>query len=172
MADRIDYQALVHDAMRGLIARVLAAVGEGGLPGEHHFFIAFDTADPGVRMANWLRARYPDEMTIVLQHWFEDLWVGDDAFTVTLNFGNRAETLTVPFAAIRTFVDPSAEFGLRFDREDEDTADSAGEPEPERPAAADAGAGDPPEAPFAEAEQTPEPPRGDAEIVRLDRFRK
>ena len=159
MADRIDYQALVDDAMRGLIARLLADVARHGLPGAHHFYIAFDTADAGVAMADWLRDRYPGEMTIVLQHWFDGLRVDPDSFTVTLNFGNRPETLTVPFAAIRTFVDPSAEFGLRFDDE----------------AAAVPGAGPAAEAPFTEvAEEDEEAPphTGAAEIVSLDKFRK
>ena len=155
MSDGIDYQALVHAAMRGLVARVLEGVAAHGLPGEHHFFIAFDTTHDGVGMARWLRAQYPEQMTIVLQHWFDGLTVGPDSFSVTLNFGNRPETLTVPFAAIRTFVDPHAEFGLRFD--DETTADEGDEAD---------------EAPFAEAEEPAEPPQRDAEIVSLDKFRK
>jgi hypothetical protein len=158
MADRIDYPTLVHDAMRGLVARVLRGVAETGLPGAHHFFIAFDTRHPGVELAGWLRAKYPGEMTIVLQHWFDDLIVMQDAFQVTLNFGNRPETVTVPFEAISTFVDPSVEFGLRFDRDPTDAAEDDTE--------------DAPEAAFAEAEAAAEAPQQDAEIVSLDKFRK
>jgi uncharacterized protein len=161
MADRIDYQALVHDAMRGLVARVLADVARHGLPGAHHFFIALDTAHDGVEMARWLRAQYPAEMTIVLQHWFDGLTVGPESFTVTLNFGNRPETLTVPFAAIRTFVDPSAGFGLRFDEDEDEEADRD---------ASDANADA--EAPFVDAAEAPAVPQRDAEIVSLDKFRK
>jgi hypothetical protein len=151
MARGIDYGNLMHRAMRGLIQTVLAEVADNGLPGAHHFFITFDTTHPRVGMADWLRARYPAEMTVVIQHWFEDLRVTEDGFTVTLNFGNQPEPLAVPFDAVRTFVDPSVEFGLRFEThadEDEDEDDDGGDDTPEPP------------------------PRQDAEVVRLDKFRK
>jgi len=93
MADRIDYQALVHDAMRGLVARVLADVARHGLPGAHHFFIALDTAHDGVEMARWLRAQYPAEMTIVLQHQYWDLAPGETFFSVTLKLKFVVPTL-------------------------------------------------------------------------------
>ncbi len=115
MARGIDYGGMMHDAMQGLIARVLRNVAANGLPGEHHFFITFDTRDPQVGMADWLRDRYPEEMTIVIQHWFDNLEVSDDSFDITLNFGNSPEPLHIPFQALRTFVDPSVEFGLRFE---------------------------------------------------------
>jgi len=92
MAKTIDYGNLMHRAMRGLIQTVLSDVAKAGLPGDHHFFITFDTGISGVKMAKWLHDRYPDEMTLVLQHWFEDLTVTDDGFSVTLNFGNNPET--------------------------------------------------------------------------------
>ena len=94
-----------------------------GLPGKHHFFITFDTGHPGVDMSASLRERYPKEMTIVMQDWFTDLAVMKDRFTVTLNFGNVPEPIVIPFEAIKTFVDPSVEFGLRFDAHEE-AADS------------------------------------------------
>lgn len=150
MAKPIDYGNLMHRAMRGLIQTVLSDVAKAGLPGDHHFFITFDTGVSGVKMAKWLHDRYPDEMTLVLQHWFEDLTVTDDGFSVTLNFGNNPENIAVPFDAVRTFVDPSVEFGLRFEThpsEDEDE-DDAPEDDP------------------------PPPPKGEAQIVRLDKFRK
>ncbi len=152
MARNIDYGNLMHRAMRTLIQQVLLQVADEGLPGEHHFFITFNTLHPHVLMADWLKDRYPQEMTIVIQHWFENLTVGEDGFTVTLNFGNRPEPLYVPFDAIRTFVDPSVEFGLRFetqDSEDDEDAPMAQDVEPE-----------------------PEAGRTDAQIVSLDSFRK
>lgn len=117
----IDYGKLMHRAMRSLIQEVLSDVRDSGLPGLHHFFIKFETTYPGVQVADWLKERYPNEMTVVMQHWFEDLTVTDDGFSVTLNFGDTPENLTIPYDAIQTFVDPSVEFGLRFEaQEDED----------------------------------------------------
>lgn len=162
MAGGIDYGGMMHRAMQGLIADVLTGVAERGLPGEHHFFITFDTTEDGVEMADWLRERYPGEMTIVIQHWFEDLRVERDAFSVTLNFGNAPERLRIPFDAVRTFVDPSVEFGLRFETQDADE---------EEDEAADADALE--DAPEAAAALDVEPePRGGAEVVSLDKWRK
>jgi hypothetical protein len=123
MADEIDYGNLMHNAMRSLIQDVLTEVKNNGLPGEHHFFITFDTNHTGVEMASWLKDRYPTEITVVMQHWYDDLEVNDDGFSVTLNFGDTPEHLVIPYEAILTFVDPSVEFGLRFEtnEEDEDT---------------------------------------------------
>jgi hypothetical protein len=150
MTKSIEYGLLMHRAMRGLIQTVLSDVAAGGLPGDHHFFITFDTTAPEVVMADWLRSRYPGEMTIVVQHWFEDLIVTDDGFEITLNFGNQPEHLVIPFDAVRTFVDPSVEFGLRFEshEDDEDDEDEGPEDDP-----------------------TP-PPQGEAQILSLDKFRK
>ena len=150
----IDYGRMMHDAMRALIRRVLQDIADGGLPGEHHFFISFDTTHPQVDIADWLRERYPEEMTIVLQHWFEGLDVREDGFSVTLNFGDAPEPLSIPFDALLTFVDPSVEFGLRFESQ---------HPDP------DAAAPSPPEA---EPEAQAALPPGGAEVVSLDRFRK
>ena len=147
MARSIDYGNLMHRAMRGLIQTVLQDVSVHGLPGTHHFFITFDTTVAGVEMADWLRARYPGEMTVVIQHWFANLIVTDEGFQITLNFGDNPEPLKIPFDAVRTFVDPSVEFGLRFethDDEDEDEDDPEDDP----------------------------PPPQDAQILRLDKFRK
>ena len=151
MAKSIDYGNLMHKAMRGLIQTVLNDVAANGLPGEHHFFITFDTTVEGVEMADWLRARYPGEMTVVVQHWFDALKVTDAGFSITLNFGNNPERMTIPFDAMRTFVDPSVEFGLRFETHTDEDDDEDGDDGPE---------------------DDPTPPHQDAQIVRLDKFRK
>ncbi len=155
MSDTINYGQLMHQAMRHLIARVLSDVARDGLPGEHHFFITFTTNHPGVDLPDWLRERYPDEMTIVMQEWFKDLTVDDQAFSVTLNFGNQEVPMTIPLDAILTFVDPSVEFGLRFEAaEGENT--------------------EPDESPMIEIEDDTDDDatEGDAEVVSLDSFRK
>jgi len=127
MSRKIDYGNLMHRAMRGLIQEVLSDVAQRGLPGDHHFFITFDTMHPDVEIADWLSDRYPDEMTVVVQHWYDNLEVTDEGFSITLNFGENPEPLYIPYDAIRTFVDPSVEFGLRFETqtrpESDDTTD-------------------------------------------------
>jgi hypothetical protein len=144
MARTIDYGNLMHRAMRGLIQQVLTDVSEHGLPGNHHFFITFDTMHPDVEIADWLSDRYPNEMTVVMQHWFDNLEVTDEGFSVTLNFGDQPEPLYIPYDAIKTFVDPSVEFGLRFETQETDEEDEDPDPEPTK----------------------------EAEVVRLDSFRK
>ena len=171
MSDRIDYGNLMHDAMRSLIRTVLDEVAERGLPGAHHFFISFDTTHPEVELADWLRERFPEDMTIVMQHWFADLEVGEDGFAVTLNFGDQPERMSIPYDAIRTFVDPSVEFGLRFEtQEDEEEAELAAAEE----APVDFEEFAPPaeESPAAAEEDEGEEEHKDAEIVSLDSFRK
>jgi uncharacterized protein len=153
MSRSIDYGNLMHDAMRGLIRKVLSDVAEHGLPGGHHFFISFDPGHPDVELADWLSDRFPDDMTIVMEHWFDDLKVDEEGFAVTLNFGNNPERMYIPYDAIRTFVDPSVEFGLRFESQD------ANDDEPDPLPPDETGDGD---------EAGPK----DAEVVRLDQFRK
>jgi len=150
MGRSIDYGILMHRAMRGLIQTVLADVAEHGLPGNHHFFITFDTTYPGVELADWLRDRYPAEMTVVIQHWYENLTVTADGFGITLNFGNNPEPMLIPFDAVRTFVDPSVEFGLRFETQSSDDEDEEAD----------------------EIEVEEEPARQEAQVVSLDQFRK
>jgi hypothetical protein len=111
----IDYEALVQGAMRGIVRTLLARVAKSGLPGEHHFYIAFNTAAPGVSMSPRLKARYPEEMTVVLQHRFWDLAVTDERFEVKLTFDGVPERLVVPFAAVKVFFDPSVPYGLQFE---------------------------------------------------------
>ncbi len=152
MSQDIDYGNLMHTAMRGLIKTVLTGVSETGLPGAHHFFITFDTREDGVDIADWLRDRYPEEMTIVMQHWFENLEVGENGFAITLNFGDAPEPLYIPYTAIKTFVDPSVEFGLRFEGPEDDDAE---------------------EEFVEEAIEVEEPEvHHDADVVSLDSFRK
>ena len=157
MTRSIDYGKLMHRAMRGLIQEVLTDVRDNGLPGAHHFFITFETTHPEARLADWLRDRYPEEMTVVMQHWFDALDVTDDGFSVTLNFGDTPEHLYIPYDAIQTFVDPSVEFGLRFESQETESED--------QPLATveDEAALDAPD---------PEEPARDADVVSLDSFRK
>lgn len=150
----IDYGGMMQRALRGVLAQALGVVAEQGPVGGHHFYIKYDTTHPGVAMPDWLKAQFPEEITIVLQHEFWDLAVTGDRFTVTLTFSERPATLTVPFDAVLQFVDPHAEFGLKFDghevtddEEELDEADLDEDPEPD-------------------------PPRGGGDVVSLDRFRK
>jgi hypothetical protein len=124
--DHIRYDILVQDALRGMVREVLAETIKKGLPGEHHFFITFDTTADGVRLSDRLRAQYPEEMTVVLQHQFWDLKVTDETFEVGLSFGGIGERLVIPFSAIRAFADPSVQFTLQFETLDETPDDQAG----------------------------------------------
>ncbi len=135
--DRIDYSTLLQDALRDAVRRVMEQVAEHGMPGEHHFYIGFRTAFPGVEVPRFLREQYPDEVTIILQHQFWGLEVTAEDFSVLLSFGGARQRVTVPFAALTAFADPSADFGLRFDgpgAEGEPTPEAVAEPEEEKPA--------------------------------------
>jgi len=145
MSRTIEYGNLMHRAMRGLIQEVLEDVQVNGLPGAHHFFITFDTNHPDAALADWLKQRYPNEMTVVMQHWYDNLEVSDQGFGIMLNFGDAPESLYVPYDAIKTFVDPSVEFGLRFENQEKDEDDDGDEDEGAKP---------------------------DADVVSLDSFRK
>lgn len=159
MTDTLDYGSLMHRAMRGLIFNVLEQVRDHGLPGNHHFFITFDTTHPDVQLADWLKDRYPEEMTVVIQHWFDNLEVREDGFSITLNFGDQPEPIQIPFDAIQTFVDPSVEFGLRFENQDMDEIEGEAEADNTEPSA--------------EATETSDAePRQEAEVVSLDQFRR
>jgi hypothetical protein len=176
--DHIRYDLLAQQALRGVVRSVLTEAAKSGLPGDHHFYIAFDTRAPGVRMSARLREQYPQEMTIILQHQFWDLTVTNDRFEVGLSFSGVAEKLVVPFAAIKGFFDPSVQFGLQFEvdaeRTEEPAAAAPATPaKPERKASAKPVAvASPPPVPAPAAEQTPTEPTGGGEVVRLDRFRK
>lgn len=157
MSRTIEYGNLMHRAMRGLIQEVLEDVRDNGLPGAHHFFITFDTNHPEAALAAWLKERYPDEMTVVIQHWYDNLEVSDEGFGITLNFGDAPENLYVPYDAIATFVDPSVEFGLRFETQEIEDGDDVAQIEIQ-----DA----------EEVNENKDEPKPDAQIVSLDSFRK
>lgn len=114
----IDYGRLVDDAMHVIVQRVLVMVEQGGLPGNHHFFISFLTQHPGVQLSPSLLSKYPREMTIVLQYQFYDLKVDPHGFSVVLSFSGVKETIYIPFVSITTFADPSVQFGLQFRQDD------------------------------------------------------
>ena len=195
MADHIRYDLLTQQALRGVVRAVLADTAKKGLPGDHHFYISFETQAEGVRLSDRLRAQYPEDMTIILQHQFWDLAVSDAGFEVGMSFGGIPEKLYVPFAAVTGFFDPSVQFGLQFEEVSEDQAsqgdggaatpkavsapravpatDTAA-PKPAQPSVpvtpaatplAPASAGEP-------DEPKPDKPPGGGEVVRLDRFRK
>ena len=192
MADQIRYDLLTQQALRGVVRSVLTDTAKKGLPGDHHFYISFDTRADGVRLSDRLRAQYPEEMTIILQHQFWDLKVGEEDFEVGLSFGGIPERLTVPFEAINGFFDPSVQFGLQFEevtKGDERPAPAnvqepsaannkkkrsspsppvpvaASEPEKEKHTRSSASA--------SKREKSEKPTSGGGgEVVRLDRFRK
>lgn len=159
--DLMRYDVLAQEALRGLVRKVLAEVAQTGLPGDHHFFITFDTRHPGVRVSSRLKAQYPEEMTIVLQHQFWDLAVTDTNFEVGLSFQGIPEKLHVAFSAVTSFVDPHVGFAVKFDvanaAADEETPAPAEEPA-SRPAEAKRDAG--------------KTEGGTAEVVSIDAFRK
>jgi uncharacterized protein len=168
--DHIRYDVLARDALRGVLRRVLTDAAAHGLPGEHHFFITFLSTAEGVRLSPRLLAQYPEEMTIILQHQFWDLVVTEDRFEVGLSFGGIPERLVVPFNSIKSFFDPSVQFGLQFE-----ASDAAAEtPAASVPATQSAStpAASSLSAPAPESKDDPEKPTEGAEVVRLDRFRK
>ena len=154
--DLFQYDKMVERALRGVVRDALARVAQEGPRGAHHFYIGFATGMPGVVIPDNLRERFPEEMTIVLQHQFWDLEIGDESFSVSLSFQKQLERLTIPFAAIRSFADPSVNFALEF---------------AEPPAAEPKAVGSLP-APKPAAEPSPDQDRPAAEIVTLDSFRK
>ena len=167
--DHIRYDVLARDALRGVLRRVLSDAAEHGLPGEHHFFITFLSKADGVKLSLRLLAQYPEEMTIILQHQFWDLVVTEDRFEVGLSFGGIPERLVVPFAAIKSFLDPSVQFGLQFEpSETAVEAPAATLPTVPAPSALPVAAPEPAE----ESKDEPAKTSEGAEVVRLDRFRK
>jgi uncharacterized protein len=190
--DHIRYDLLAQEALRGVLRTVLSDAAKSGLPGDHHFFITFDTCADGVRLSQRMRAQYPKEMTIVLQHQFWDLVVSEDAFEVGLSFGGVPERLSITFAAVKGFADPSVQFGLQFEQAVEGNATPEGLPASKKGGGEPANAAPPAkqrQTPTAPAPANPEPAAsadlaekpsekpadksaGGGEVVRLDRFRK
>ncbi len=160
--DLIGYDHLMQDALRGVVRAALQqAASPRGLPSKHHFYITFRTHAPGVMIPDHLSARYPDEMTIVLEHQFWDLEVYADRFRVILKFSGNPHPITIPFAAITRFFDPSVKFGLQFEHHLMDEARLAsGDPMPSAPAQA------------AAAQDSAPAPSADSAVVSLDAFRK
>ncbi len=150
--DLIGYHALTQAAMKSVLRSALRKVSSrGGLPGEHHFYITFRTRHPGVQMADHLKDRYPDEMTIVIQHQYTDLEIYDDRFEIILRFQGVPQHLRVPFAAVSRFFDPAVNFGLQF------------EPDPTGEIAKE----------LADMSETPKAPAAEgASVVSLDAFRR
>ncbi|KRR00668.1 hypothetical protein CQ12_33785 [Bradyrhizobium jicamae] len=169
--DHIRYDVLARDALRGVLRRVLSDAAEHGLPGEHHFFITFLSTADGVKLSPRLLAQYPEEMTIILQHQFWDLVVTEDRFEVGLSFGGIPERLVVPFAAIKSFLDPSVQFGLQFEPL-ETMAEAPAAKLPAVPAASALPVAATEPEPAAESKDEPAKANEGAEVVRLDRFRK
>jgi hypothetical protein len=185
--DMIRFDVLVQEALRGVVRKVLGEVARAGLPGEHHFYVTFDTTHAGVRVSARVKARYPEEMTIVLQHQFWDLNVTEAGFDVGLSFGGIPEKLVIPFAAVKGFFDPSVQFGLQFEvareaaAEESDDARPASAPaEGPRPvpvAAAPARLETPNDVvevanASADDDEADEAPQPSATVVSLDQFRK
>jgi len=166
--DHIRYDVLARDALRGVLRRVLTDAAANGLPGEHHFFITFLSKAEGAKLSPRLLAQYPEEMTIILQHQFWDLMVSEDRFEVGLSFGGIPERLVVPFNAIKSFFDPSVQFGLTFEPSEATAETSASLPAAPAPPAVAA----PAPAAVEETPEDPPKPGEGAEVVRLDRFRK
>ena len=182
MADHIRYDLLTQQALRSVVRDVLADAAKKGLPGDHHFYISFDTQAEGVRISDRLHAQYPEEMTIILQHQFWDLTVNDAGFEVGLSFGGIPEKLTIPFEAITGFFDPSVQFGLQFEEVSEGeeaqpapaiTQDKTAGKKPRAVPAPTVTPPPPEKQPAATAPgPSPDKPTGGGEVVRLDRFRK
>jgi len=177
MNDRFHYDTLVDDALRSVVKRVLVQVAEKGLPGSHHFYISFRSTDPGVELPDYLRAKYPEEMTIVLQHQYWDLVIHDDSFEVSVSFNKQQEHIKVPFIALSAFVDPSVRFGLQFDRKDKagnllEKSDAGAVAPTPLPAPEPKAKSDPAAAEAAAAAAEAKPEDAASKIVKLDSFRK
>jgi uncharacterized protein len=185
--DLIRYDLLVQDALRGAVRHVLSSVARYGLPGEHHFYISFRTHARGVRLSTRMRDRYPDEMTIVLQHQFWDLQVYEQAFEVGLSFQNISETLLVPFDAVTRFADPAVGFELQFAVESESAETGASDEHPRPETEAESRSEPARQLPLLQEEQTAPKPSKSADnaalkeatatqsepkVISIDAFRK
>ena len=172
--DGLRYDLMLQRALRGVLREALDEVGERGLPGDHHLYITFRTGAPGVELADHLRARYPDEMTIVLQHEFWGLESDEEKFQVTLSFSSRQERLVVPFAAVIAFADPSVRFGLQFEPSAGDKAQGKTDAAPGGAPTVTEGAAAPTSGqdPETTGDKGDGEAAGQGKVVTLDRFRK
>jgi len=168
----MNYEQMAQNALRGVVRMALERVAKQGLPGDHHFYITFESRHPGVVMSEWLKERYPDEMTIVVQHQYWGLNVRPDSFDISLSFHKVGEQLTVPFEAVKAFFDPSVQFMLQFKPV---TGQGAKKPiaTTEQTVLQPAKAAPKPETPASEeSDDKPKDPAGGGEVVSLDKFRK
>lgn len=171
--ETIDYPGLIDSAMRNVVREALIHVDKFGLPGEHHFFISFQTNYPGVSISPQLKARYPEEITIVVQHQFWDLKIEKERFSIMLSFSNIPEKLVVPFDALTAFADPSIKFGLQFHGKRATTSANDSEEPVSCPATGRTGAEKPPMASFEEeAPSETSDAANDEKVVSLEAFRK
>lgn len=174
MKDTIDYPGLIDAAMRSVVREALIHIDKFGLPGEHHFFISFQTNFPGVSISPQLKSRYPEEITIVVQHQFWDLKIEKERFSIMLSFNNIPEKLVVPFDALTAFADPSIKFGLQFHGKRPANANDESEEPVACPATGRTGKEKPPMAAFEEdapSEETGEA-ANDEKVVSMEAFRK
>jgi len=164
--DLMRYDLMAQKALRGVVRLALERIAQSGLPGEHHFYISFDTRAPGVKMSDRLRQEYTEEMTIVLQHQYWGLEIGDDVFQVELSFNDRPEKIVIPYICIKGFFDPSVQFGLQFENDsnlEQDLIPVQAAAEPESSTAANND----------ESKTMPvAATAGGADVVVLDAFRK
>ena len=170
--DLMRYDLLAQNALKGVVREALRIAESSGLPGDHHFYIAFNTRAPGVQLSEKISTRYPREMTIVLQHQYWNLHVFEDRFEVELSFDNVPEHLIIPFDAVKGFLDPAVQFGLQFEQAPVERRPRETEPAKAAPAAAPRP--EPAAAAEAKTEEAPEPEAQDepAKVVSLDKFRK
>jgi hypothetical protein len=173
-SDEIDYAERMHQSLLGVIRDLLIDTAREGLPGDHHFYLTFDTNHPGVGMPDHLRARHPSTMTIVLQHQYWDLTITDERFSLQLSFNGKQESLSIPFDALTSFVDPSVQFGLPL--RDASTDHEVVDVQQVTPSPKPSAEGDAPEADTTEPSEDNEGGEGDEgekdNVITLDRFRK
>jgi uncharacterized protein len=169
----IDYPALIDNAMRSVVREAVTQAAKHGLPGDHHFFVSFLTTHPDVGLSPALRTRYPEEMTIVIQHQYWDLKVEDDHFSLMLSFNNIPEKLVIPFAALSAFADPSIKFGLQFHSRDWEEEELVHDDALHCPATGKTGRERPPEASFdEEAPSETKTIANDTKVISIDAWRK
>ena len=163
MTNIINYKKIMNSASLDAIRDILLDVSKNGLPGGHHFYITFDMGNEGVETSMSLKEQYPEEMTIVIQNWYDGFLVTDEAFFITLNFGNSRETMKIPFSSIKSFVDPSVEFGLSFDPQLDAMISSPTEVQTDSDETLE---------PNLESDNKPASERKSGEVISLESFRK